>query len=162
MQKKLAFIWIMFLLAILSLPGCLSVHQLNTYEKHVAIPDYRWYYDFHPSFEVRITDTAARYNIMVTLRHTDAYAFSNLWLRITSYYSGQRPHDRRVELPLADKQGRWLGTGMDDLFDHRIPIQQNARFDKPGVYHFSFQQDMRINPLPHMMSVGLRIEKISR
>jgi gliding motility-associated lipoprotein GldH len=90
----------------------------------------------------------------------ESYAFSNLWLLVTSAYEGVRPKTSRVELPLADREGRWFGSGIDGVFEHRIPIQQNARFDKAGTYHFSFAQDMRVNPLAGIMSVGLRVEKI--
>lgn len=146
---------------ILISPGCNPSGQLGVYEKHTAIPAYSWNYDFHPSFLFYIKDTAATYNIFVTIRHSDEYAFSNLWLLISSSREGEKPKTKRVELPLADKEGRWLGTGMDGIYDHRIPIQQHARFNQEGTYLFSFEQDMRTNPLAHIMSVGLRIEKIS-
>lgn len=141
--------------------GCFQQPQLNTYEKHVSIPGYSWDYDFRPSFSFRITDTAATYNISVTVRNDNAYAFSNLWLLISSGRNGEKPKTQRVELPLADREGRWLGVGMDGIYDHRIPIQRNARFDRPGTYDFSFEQNMRTNPLLHIMSIGLRVEKIS-
>lgn len=148
-----------FILTLILLTSCVHKARLGTYQKSIPIPDYSWSYDFQPSFSVEITDTAARYTISVTVRHTNEYPFSNLWLQVSSNYSGVKPKTRRVELPLADKQGKWIGTGMDDIFEHRIPIQQNARFNKTGVYHFSFKQDMRMNPLPHVMGIGLRIEK---
>lgn len=142
--------------------GCGPHTQLNVYEKHVSIPGYSWDYNFHPSFSFQIEDTAATYSISVTIRNSNDYAFSNIWLRISSGRNGEKPKTQRVELPLANKEGRWLGTGMDGIYDHRIPIQQHARFDRPGTYDFSFEQNMRTNPLPHIMSVGLRIEKISQ
>lgn len=152
----------LFILAVLccALAGCRGRADLNVFEKNVPIPSYAWEYSFHPAFEVRITDTAARYNIAVTVRHMESYGFSNLWLLVTSAYEGVRPKTSRVELPLADREGRWFGSGMDGVFEHRVPIQQNARFDKAGTYHFSFSQDMRVSPLTGIMSVGLRVEKI--
>lgn len=150
------------LVLLLTVPyGCHKTDRLNTFEKHVAIPGYLWNYAFHPSFDVDITDTSARYNIYVTIRHTNDYPFSNLWVLITSDYSGEKPITQRVELPLADREGRWLGSGIDNIYDQRISIQQNARFNKTGLYHFSFEQNMRVDDLPHVMSVGLRIEKIA-
>lgn len=140
--------------------GCRQSLRLNTYERHVSIPKYSWDYDFRPSFSFQIKDTAARYNLFVTIRHADDYPFSNIWLLISSGPEGHKPREQRVELPLADAEGRWLGSGMDGIYDHRIPIQRHARFDKAGTYVFSFRQDMRSNPLQHIMSVGLRVEKI--
>ncbi|GAA4314811.1 gliding motility lipoprotein GldH [Compostibacter hankyongensis] len=140
--------------------GCRGWDTLRVYEKNETIPGYAWDYQFRPSYEVSITDTAARYNIYVTLRHTDAYPFSNIWLLIRTRHAGDSTLSRRVELPLADRQGRWLGSGVDDIFEHRIPIQENARFGKPGTWFFSLEQNMRLNPLPHVMNVGIRIEKL--
>lgn len=152
---------VLFILCILFsfLNSCRQSDRLNVFEKHVPIPGYRWNYSFHPSYEVEITDTAALYNIYVTIRHTNDYPFSNLWLLISSGYSGEKPKTQRVELPLADREGRWLGSGIDNIFDQRILIQQHARFNKPGTYQFSFEQNMRMDNLPHIMSIGLRVEK---
>lgn len=141
--------------------GCSQNMQLNVYQKTEAIPDYNWTYDFKPAFDFNIEDTAARYNLFVTIRHTNKYPYNNVWLLIYSNYEGVKPKSKRVELPLADKTGKWLGSGMGDIFEHRIPIQQNARFDKAGTYHFALEQNMRINPLPHVMSIGIRIEKVT-
>lgn len=162
MKKKCNSNFLVFLAWVAALSfivsGCGPAH-LNAFEKHVSIPQYSWSYDYQPSFTFHITDTSASYAIFVTVRHSSDYQFSNLWLLISSSPETAKPKVQRVELPLADQQGRWLGTGMDGIYDHRIPIQQHARFNQPGNYLFSFQQDMRINPLLHVMSVGLRIEK---
>lgn len=145
--------------AILCLSSCGYWDRLRVFEKNVELPSSSWQYDFKPAFDVEIRDTVSTYNIYVTVRHTDAYRFSNLWLLIHTQYPGDTLQTQRVELPLADEQGRWLGSGIDDIFEHRIPIQQKARFDKAGIYHFSFEQNMRLNPLQHILSIGLRIEK---
>ncbi len=144
----------------LALQGCGAAGSLDVFEKNVPIPQYEWHSAFRPAVDVRIEDTTARYDLYVTLRHNNAYPFSNIWVIVGTAYEGERPSSRRVELPLADPQGRWLGSRMDDIIEHRIPIQRRARFDRAGVYHFSFGQNMRLDPLPHIMSVGLRIEKI--
>ena len=62
----------------------------------------------------------------------------------------------------VDKEKGWLGTGMDDLYEHRIaltPINQQFYFKKAGTYTFSLEHVMREEPLEHVMNVGLRIEK---
>ncbi|MGF6845499.1 gliding motility-associated lipoprotein GldH [Chitinophaga sp. W3I9] len=136
--------------------------KMDTYEKNLEIPRHEWAYDYKPSFEVKIQpeDTAYLYNICVNVRHTDAYPYSNIWLLVGTQYPGDSTiKEQRVELPLADVTGKWSGTGLDDIYEHRIFIQQRAVFNKPGTYKFTFEQNMRQNPLPHVMNVGLRIEK---
>lgn len=65
----------------------------------------------------------------------------------------------QYDLLLATNDKGWLGTGMDDIFENRILVQQQTKFLKPGKYEYSVQQIMREDPLPEIMNVGLRIEK---
>lgn len=135
--------------------------KMDAYEKNLEIPGHEWAYSHTPSFEVTLKpeDTAYLYNIYVNVRHTEAYAFSNIWVLVSTQFPGDSAVQQRVELPLADVSGKWLGSGIDDIYEHRIPIQQKAILNKAGTYRFSFQQNMRQNPLPDVLNVGLRIEK---
>jgi gliding motility-associated lipoprotein GldH len=40
-----------------------------------------------------------------------------------------------------------------------VPIQENAIFPQKGVYTFAIAQDMRVNPLSAIKSIGIRVEK---
>ncbi|WP_109695704.1 gliding motility lipoprotein GldH [Chitinophaga deserti] len=136
--------------------------KLDTYEKNRDIPQSSWESSLKPTYEVTLNneDTAYFYNLYVNVRHTDAYPYNNLWLIVSTQLPGDSlPQSRRVELPLADSYGKWLGNGLDDIFEHRIPIQQNAILPRTGTYRFTFEQNMRQDPLPNIMSVGLRVEK---
>ena len=135
--------------------------KMDTYEKNLEIPGHEWAYNYKPAFEVTLqpADTAYLYNISVNIRHKDAYPYSNIYLLIYTQFPGEQPISQRVELPLADMTGKWLGTGLDDIYEHQIPIQQKAILNKPGTYRFTFEQNMRQNPLPDIMNVGLRVEK---
>ena len=56
---------------------------------------------------------------------------------------------------------KWLGTGMDDLFDHRVLLYRDAvKFSKPGEYTIRISHDMRVEPLEGVVNMGLRIEKV--
>jgi gliding motility-associated lipoprotein GldH len=66
-----------------------------------------------------------------------------------------------LELPLANKDG-WLGSGMDDIFEHRIAFALDPNrflFSRSGDYNFSLEQIMRDDPLADVMNIGIRIEK---
>ena len=60
---------------------------------------------------------------------------------------------------LADNNG-WKGSGMDDIYEHRVRILDLAGFPKPGTYSFTLEQIMRDDPLPHVLNVGVRLEKV--
>ena len=149
-------------LVLLGLYACQNLSGLGVYEKMQPVPHYNWDYAFRPEFDIRIQDTGSQYNMYVMLRHNNGYAYSNLWVLITMVKPDGSKQTQRVELPLADTEGRWMGSGIDDIFEHKIPIQQHARFNEPGEYRFILEQNMRVNPLPDIMAVGFRIEKVTR
>jgi len=54
----------------------------------------------------------------------------------------------------------WIGTGMNDIWEIRQPLfGKSFKFKKPGTYSFTITQIMRDDPLPAVMSAGLRLEK---
>jgi gliding motility-associated lipoprotein GldH len=146
---------------------CFTIHSCTTtdlYEKNTAIPGHAWEGSFKPSFSFTIRDTSALYNVMLVLRHTEKYAFNNIWLSVSVHAPGDSVRTFRTEKILATNAAGWLGSGMDDIYEHRIPLNtdlaQNVfSFRRPGEYKFTLEQIMRENPLRHVLSAGLRIEK---
>lgn len=143
------------------------------YQKHVTIPSKGWSYNFQPEFKIQITDTAAAYQLFFLIRHTNAYPYSNIWLRLLSKQPGDSTfEEQRFEVTLASPtavlpdgslSGGWLGRGMGEIWEQRMAlnnVQQPIYFSKPGEYIFKLAQDMRVNPLPEVIQVGLRVEKI--
>jgi gliding motility-associated lipoprotein GldH len=134
----------------------------GVFEKDIALPGQEWNSNFHPTinFDIGDSDTAYRYNIYLVLRHTDAYNYNNIWIRGTVKQPGDTAtRSERYDLLLATNDKGWLGAGMDDIYEHRVEIQQETRFKVPGVYSFTLEQIMREDPLKHILNVGVRIEK---
>jgi len=67
-------------------------------------------------------------------------------------------HKARYELQLATNEKGWLGTGMDDIYEHRIALTNPQRF-RGGTYKFVVEQVMREDPLQHVWNAGIRVEK---
>jgi gliding motility-associated lipoprotein GldH len=139
-----------------------SCTTIDLYEKSVAIPGHAWRSEFKPSFTFTIKDTSSAYRLFVILRHTDRYNYNNIYLNLYTKQPGMDSiQAARYDLPLANENG-WLGTGMDDIYEHRIPLTPlsgHFYFRKPGDYVFSIEQIMRENPLENILNIGLRIEK---
>jgi gliding motility-associated lipoprotein GldH len=155
------------LLLFLLTAGCLywtsCTLPSGVFEKNVTLPGQQWESSFKPTidFNIKDTDTAARYNIYLVLRHTDAYTFNNIWIRgIVKQPGDTAVRSERYDLLLATNEKGWLGSGMDDIYEHRVQIQQQTRFRRPGVYSFTLEQIMWEDPLKNVLNVGVRIEKI--
>ncbi len=144
-----------------TIQGC---HTIDLYEKEISFSKNQWPARLKPSFTFTIKDTTVPYQVYVILRHNEKYNFNNIWINL--YTKGPLDSVQKVqyELPLATGEKGWLGTAMDDLYEHRInltPSSQKFFFKKSGEYTFSLEQIMREDPLENVMNVGLRIEKKS-
>ncbi len=129
------------------------------YEKNVPIKKYLWHSEQAAEFEVTIQDTSFLYDIFLNIRHADFYPYRNIWLQMGLTFPDGLHHTRPLEVPLADESGRWLGNGLGDIWDYRVRIQENAYFPQKGLHRFTIQHNMRHDPLPAIMAVGLRIER---
>lgn len=149
-----------FLPALL-LVGMLSAckQDLGVYEKTMPLPRHQWAASFKPQFQFTIADTTRPYQVFFIIRHTEKYNFNNIYINLTAKLPGSDSLvSRRLDLPLATNDQGWLGTGMDDIYEHRIALGSPENFRK-GDYSFTIEQLMREDPLDHVFDVGLRIEK---
>ena len=149
-------IWLFFLI----LTGCTTV---DLYERSVSIPGHEWQNSYRPSFTFSIKDTAASYRLYLVFRHNEKYNFNNIYVNLYARQPGNDSVQRvRYDLTLATNDEGWLGSGMDDIYEHRIPLTPTGErflFRRPGDYTFTIEQIMREDPLKNVFNVGLRIEK---
>jgi len=137
-----------------------SCEKIDLFEKTVAFKSHAWATADKPSFEFIITDTSSLYNLFVVFRHTDAYGYNNLWMNLTIVPPGDTAQTQLKEFKLADNNKGWLGSGMDDIFEHRIKVNDNPIRYKAGTYNFVLQQMMREDPLLDVLNAGIRLEKV--
>ncbi len=144
-------------LCCLSLVACT---KLDVLEKNISFKNQEWNSKVTPTVKFVIEDTTSLYNVFIVMRHTDAYNYSNVWVKCTVIAPGDPvKKTEQYDLTLATNDHGWLGTGMDDIFESRILIQPSTKFTKLGEYQFILQQIMREDPLEHVLNVGLRLEK---
>ena len=141
-----------------------SCESNRVFEKNVSIENKVWGLSQTPSFEYHNKDTISKVNMLVNVRHTSSYPFSNLWVFVnTSFPNGTVKKDT-LECVLAEKDGKWLGSGLGDIWDIQCQLK-TAQLKEEGLYTFNIEQAMRhgdlakIEILPGIMEIGLRIEK---
>lgn len=143
---------------LISLYAC---SKIDLFEKVVFTPKQEWEQSFQPDFTFDIQDTVSRYKVFFIIRHADAYAYNNIWIKLTSKLPGDKAiRNERFDIQLATEK-RWLGSGMDDLYDHRVLLYRDpVQFNKPGRYTLRVAQEMRVDPLNYIFNVGIRLEKV--
>ncbi|HLP21738.1 MAG TPA: gliding motility lipoprotein GldH [Chitinophagales bacterium] len=155
-QKALGGMLMLSAWCILLLSSC---DKSAVMEEQQQIKDYQWEYADAKTFSTEITDTVQHYNIYVSLRHGFGFEWRNVWVKIETTFPDGKQFERRVNLVLSGADGVWHGDCLGDNCDMLIPIQDNAFFPQTGKYTFKISQDMRVNPLPLIKTVGMRIEK---
>lgn len=149
------FFFLLLLALILS-----SCDPLRVYEENQAIEGGNWSVSDKKVFELMMNDTLSPCNIFINVRHRGDYAFSNLYLFITTHRPDGKMSVDTVECVLQSNEGKWLGKGIGDLFDNRLFFRSGVRFPVKGKYSFTFEQAMRMKELPHITDIGLRVERM--
>ncbi|MEA1874263.1 MAG: gliding motility lipoprotein GldH [Bacteroidota bacterium] len=153
-RRKIAQLTV-FLIGIFIIVSC---GQNTVYKKYKEITSGIWEQSFQPSFEFEIEDSSQLTQINVMVRNASLYPYRNLWLFIHQTSPDGTVKTDTLECILADKNGKWLGDGMGDLWDNEIPWRFNYQFPETGTYHYEVEHGMRNDIVPGIMDIGLSIK----
>jgi gliding motility-associated lipoprotein GldH len=137
----------------------ISCDPNRVFEKNIRIPDGIWDRNNPVRFEVVVEDTITPHNLYINVRNTGMYPVSNLYLFVTTIAPSGHTIKDTVQVILADERGKWLGKGLGDIWDNQKLYKEQVRFAQKGEYIFEYEQAMRLEKLPFILDVGLRVEK---
>jgi gliding motility-associated lipoprotein GldH len=130
------------------------------YHKFVAIPGNKWNAKNIIHFDVPVSDTLSSYNVYILVRNNSNYAYSNLYLFVTTTSPMGYTLRDTLELILADQRGKWTGKGAADIFTSRHPFKMNVRFPYRGIYSFDIEQALWEKDLRNISDIGLQINRL--
>ena len=135
-----------------------SCNSGSVYHEYVTIEGGSWHRDSIFHFEAPIEDSISLNNFFINIRNNSDYPYSNLYLFVTTEFPNGHSTIDTIECILADKDGRWLGSGSGSIKDNKIMLQQALRFPLNGTYHFYLEQGMREEKLEGIEDIGFSIE----
>lgn len=153
--------FVAFLIGLSLLAACVPG---SYYQKNVSVPETAWAYDYKPTFTFEITDTNAVYRPYFLIRHTQAYPYNNIWIWLYITAPGDTiAHKARVNIPLAEASGKWMGRGMGEIYEQHMPIalEGDMKINRAGTYKVQIEQNMRVDPLPEVLNVGWSVHKVA-
>jgi gliding motility-associated lipoprotein GldH len=158
MTRALKYIFpAMIAVLALSWSGCTDPKAVL--DQNTEIRNNNWPYTNRIKFTVKIDDERIPYNLLLNLRITADYKYSNMFVLIRQTGPDKRSAATRFEVKLADPDGEWLGKGSGNLYSYQIPFRTNYTFPTKGSYVIEIEQNMRDNPLREISDIGLRVEK---
>ncbi|MFK7809483.1 MAG: gliding motility lipoprotein GldH [Saprospiraceae bacterium] len=132
------------------------------FESEKTIAEDQWTYQDSVNFTFSIADTSALYNLILDIEHATDYRFQNIYLNVaTKYPSGKRIKEQ-LPINFADKMGKWYGDCDSEWCRLRVNLQQGAFFNAVGDYTITLEQHMRVNPLPGVRGLSLKLEDTGR
>ncbi|MBN1990601.1 MAG: gliding motility lipoprotein GldH [Bacteroidales bacterium] len=134
----------------------------GVFDQNISTENEVWNRKNIARFEVDITDTTLANNLYVNLRNTTDYPNSNLYLFVTTTAPNGAVIRDTLECILANSYGKWLGKGIGKIKDNQILYKRMVRFPVAGAYTFEVEQAMRVDKLPGIVNVGLRIETVQQ
>jgi len=145
----------------LFLLGLTSCDANKVFEEYIEVENANWQKENIASFEFTAKDTVTPHNLYINVRNTGTYAYSNIYLFVTMQGPDGGILKDTVNCILADNRGKWLGNGVGDLWDLRIPYVGGFKFAQSGLYTVTLEQAMRVdNGLEGITDIGLRVEKV--
>ncbi len=137
----------------------LSCAKLHKYEEYKTLDANGWNKDSLAVFKVDFEGNNKNYDLNIDIRNKQNYAYSNLWLFINIESPAGIQTADTLECTIADPTGRWLGSGLGDLFDNEYKYKQNVTFPDSGTYKITLQHGMRANNLEGISDIGISIKK---
>lgn len=125
-----------------------------------------WAKDDPIQFSISDVDSITKHNVFITLRNTNEYKYSNLFLIARMDFPNGKKLTDTLEYVMATPEGEWLGTGFNDIKENKLWYREGVRFRESGTYTFSIEHAVRKNGnvvgdlrLEGITEVGLRIER---
>ncbi len=142
----------------------LSMYSCNrkiVFSDYKALKGSKWHQDSILRFDMTVPDSTKIYNLFLNVRNEGRYGYSNLWLFVKITPPNGKVLNDTIELSLANQEGKWLGSGLGDIYDMKYPYKQTTIFPSAGYYRFEVRQGMRTEDgiLRGIRDFGMTLDK---
>ncbi len=151
MKKILLFAVIVF--------SFLACGKNEFYEGYKTMPEKQWLVDSLAVFPFTIVENNKLYNLYYNIRNTLRYPYYNLYINYELVDgSGKIILTKQIDNNLLNpKTGEPYGKGLGDMYAHDFILLQDYKFPKNGAYSIRLKQAMRLDTLPEIVTVGVKV-----
>lgn len=156
MTKVISAFYILFLY--LFFTGC---DNNRVYEGEKDFEDRYWPKQQQVQFDFEVPDQNYEYNLYYTLRYTNIYPYQNIYLQYYLEDSTGKVVSKELNniLLFNAVTGTPMGDGLGDVITLQKQFLDHYKFPTEGLYNLNIEQFMRLDTLPEILTVGLRLEK---
>lgn len=118
----------------------------------MSIADARWPYGDTLVFNADRADSLQVDEVVMTVRHTDGYAYANVWLEM-AYFNADSLVADTFNVALADEFGHWRGSGNGVTFQFSDTLRPSRTVDIASPLRL--RHVMRVDTLTEIEQIGL-------
>lgn len=139
---------------------CLSCQKRETYYRFTELSDTGWsrfdtlYFDIDSLSVIPNTP----FDVTIELVNNTDYLYQNIWLYVIDNFEDSIFSLEEKQYELADKQGKWHGSGFGPLFQLPLLYKKAVVFKDKRDYQLKIVHGMRDEPLLGIEKVGVKIE----
>ncbi|NJB84960.1 gliding motility-associated lipoprotein GldH [Lewinella marina] len=130
-----------------------------TFQEESDLGPAGWAYADSVAFTFPVTDTSARYDLVLSVTHTQDFPFQNFYTRLATHLPDGTVLTQPLSLQLADTFGDWYGECSGTECTADISLQTGTRFTQLGEHRLVVAQFSRQDPLEEVTGIGFRIVK---
>lgn len=136
-----------------------ACNENTVYHSYQSIPSEGWKKSDTLFFNLTVTDTLQPLRLSAEIRNKSNYAYRNLYLSVSHNLKDSTVWKTdTLQLILADKEGKWKGTGWGSLFQSTVSIS-SVTVQHPGRYTFKVAHEMQDELLEGINDIGIKIER---
>jgi len=135
----------------------------RVFEDNIEFRERNWKITEPVQFEFQIADSTKKYNLLMNIRNSLDYPYARIFVNYDLQKQDSTSLSKKMiaEYLFDQKTGKPFGTsGIGDIYDHQFPILKNYSFEKAGTYKMKLNQFMRMDTIPGILAVGIRVEKV--
>ncbi|MDR1881740.1 MAG: gliding motility lipoprotein GldH [Prevotella sp.] len=141
---------------------CISCGNQEAYYRFHEIKDAEWdqndmlVFDIDSvAFELNIP-----YSMSIEVTNNTNYPYRNIWFFVQTNFENDSVFAKQeMQYLLADKFGKWTGSGFGTLYQASFPFNNNIVFKEKRNYRVRIEHGMRDKQLEGIEKVGIRIAK---
>ena len=128
-------------------------------DQYHSLPESGWHYK-NSVTDTFLPKTNYHHQLYANVRINGDYGYSNLFARLTIIAPDSSITKEILNLKLAENSGKWLGSGIGDVITFQLPILGKKKFKQKGIYTVKIEQYMRLENLPNVVSVGIKVQQL--
>lgn len=159
-NHHLALILIFLSIACISVTSCKNNSEIYYHYNEIKDGEWAKYDTLYYTIDSTLFDTGMEYDIALEVTNNVNYPYQNIWFFVRDNIDNDSIYSNvQKEFLLADKSGKWKGSGFGSLYQTTLGYKKAIRFADKRNYTIKVVHGMRDDVLSGIEKVGIKVSR---